>query len=99
MSNDTLLTEEEIADGLRRLPNWTRDGKAIRRTAEARNFMAGIRVVDTVAEAAEVLDHHPDIDIRWTTLTFVCTTYSTGGITSLDFQLAARIDEVLADEA
>ncbi|MGF1427209.1 4a-hydroxytetrahydrobiopterin dehydratase [Kitasatospora sp. LaBMicrA B282] len=99
MSNDTLLTEAEIADGLKRLPDWTREGDTIRRTAEARTFMAGIRVVDTVAEAAEVLNHHPDIDIRWTSLTFALSTHSKGGLTGLDFQLAARIDQVLADEA
>lgn len=96
MSGDTLLNETEIAEGLRRLPDWTLEGEAIRRTAKARTFMDGIRIVDTVAEAAETLNHHPDIDIRWTTLTFVCSSHSAGGITNLDFQLAARIDQIVA---
>ena len=96
MSGDVLLTDAEIVEGLTRLPDWTLEGEAIRRTAEARTFMEGIRIVDTVAEAAEVLDHHPDIDIRWTTLTFTCSTHSAGGITNLDFQLAARIDQIVA---
>lgn len=96
MSGESLLTEAEIAEGLKRLPDWTLEGEAIRRTAEARTFMDGIRIVDTVAEASEVLNHHPDIDIRWTTLTFTCSTHSAGGITNLDFQLAARIDQIVA---
>lgn len=96
MSSDTPLTEAEIAEGLKRLPEWSLEGGAIRRTAQARSFMEGIRIVDAVAEAAEVLNHHPDIDIRWTTLTFACSTHSAGGITNLDFQLAARIDQIAA---
>ena len=96
MSGDTLLTEAEIAEGLKRLPDWTLEGAAIRRTAEARTFMEGIRIVDVVAEASEVLDHHPDIDIRWTILTFACSSHAAGGITDLDFQLTARIDQIVA---
>jgi 4a-hydroxytetrahydrobiopterin dehydratase len=53
-------------------------------------------VVDRVAEIAEDRDHHPDIDIRWRTLTFRCSTHSEGGITDLDAALAAAISEQVA---
>ena len=45
------------------------------------------------AEIAEGRDHHPDIDIRWRTLTFRCSTHSEGGITQRDVDLAAAISE------
>ncbi|GAA1988795.1 4a-hydroxytetrahydrobiopterin dehydratase [Kitasatospora viridis] len=95
MSSRTLLTEAEIATALAELPHWRRAGigDSISRTAEAADFPAAIRVVVAVAEQAERLDHHPDIDIRWRTLTFVLSTHSAGGLTSLDFQLAALIDQ------
>ena len=89
------LTDPEIARRLAALPDWTRDGEAIRRTAEATGFPAAIRVVDAVAEQAEAMDHHPDIDIRWRTLHFTLSTHSAGGLTALDFDLAARIDEAI----
>jgi 4a-hydroxytetrahydrobiopterin dehydratase len=54
-------------------------------------------VVDRVAEVAEEMDHHPDIDIRWRTLTFRCVTHSAGGVTTRDIALANRIDRILAD--
>jgi len=93
------LTEDEITTGLAALPNWTREGDSLTRTAEAASFPAAIRVVDAVAETAEQLDHHPDIDIRWRTLRFVLSTHSAGGLTSLDLTLAARIDEALRGES
>jgi 4a-hydroxytetrahydrobiopterin dehydratase len=49
-----------------------------------------------VAEAAEEMDHHPDVDIRWRTLHFALTTHDAGGITVLDLSLAARIDTAVA---
>jgi 4a-hydroxytetrahydrobiopterin dehydratase len=58
--------------------------------------MDGIRLVQQVAEVAEELDHHPDIDIRWTTVTFTLSTHSAGGLTMKDLRLAADIDK-LAD--
>ncbi|WP_405011046.1 4a-hydroxytetrahydrobiopterin dehydratase [Kitasatospora sp. NBC_01539] len=93
------LTEDEITTALADLPDWHREGGAIVRTAETAGFMTAIRVVDTVAVAAEELDHHPDIDIRWRTLRFALSTHSAGGLTGLDTTLAARIDEILRSTA
>jgi 4a-hydroxytetrahydrobiopterin dehydratase len=61
----------------------------------APDFMTGIRIVDDVALEAEALDHHPDVDIRWRTLTFVLSTHSQGGVTGRDVELARRIDGIV----
>ncbi|MBP0450172.1 4a-hydroxytetrahydrobiopterin dehydratase [Kitasatospora sp. RG8] len=99
MSSRARLTEDEITAALAGLPQWTREGgDTIVRTADARDFPAAIRVVVAVAEQAEALDHHPDIDIRWRTLRFALSTHSAGGLTTLDFTLAARIDTALSAE-
>ncbi|GAA1134962.1 4a-hydroxytetrahydrobiopterin dehydratase [Kitasatospora gansuensis] len=97
MSKSTRLTDDQITAGLAALPDWTREGEAIVRTAETAGFPTAIAVVGVVAEAAEELDHHPDIDIRWRTLRFVLSTHSAGGLTGLDLTMAARIDQALRD--
>ncbi len=89
-----LLDDAAITGRLKDLPNWARDGKEIRRRVKAPSFMAGIDLVGEVARVAEEADHHPDIDIRWRTLTFALSTHSAGGLTSRDFDLAARIDAI-----
>lgn len=81
------------------LPEWSGDEAAITRTARLHSFMDAIAVVDRVAVVAEEMDHHPDIDIRWRTLTFRCTTHSAGHVTERDYELARRIDEVVANQA
>jgi 4a-hydroxytetrahydrobiopterin dehydratase len=55
--------------------------------------------VDRVAEVAEEMDHHPDMDIRWRTLTFRCITYSAKGVTLRDIRLAQRIDRIVAESS
>jgi 4a-hydroxytetrahydrobiopterin dehydratase len=88
-----LLSEDAVTAALTDLPGWERDGNAIVRTAKLPSFPIAITVVDRVAAIAEERDHHPDIDIRWRTLTFRCSTHSEGGITQRDVDLAAAISE------
>jgi 4a-hydroxytetrahydrobiopterin dehydratase len=91
-----LLDDAAITEALAGLPGWSRDGDALVMTAKLPTFLAGIGVVDRVAEQAEAVDHHPDIDIRWRTLTFRCSTHSDGGITERDTSLAATISREVA---
>lgn len=90
-----LLSDQELAEALTHLPRWTRAGNALEATASLPSFPAAIAVVNRVAEIAESVDHHPDIDIRWRKLTFRLSTHSDGGLTAKDTALAAQIDEVL----
>jgi 4a-hydroxytetrahydrobiopterin dehydratase len=82
--------ERQLAD----LPGWTGDTAGMARTVRAPDFLTGVRIVGEVAEIAEEMDHHPDIDIRWRTLRFGLSTHSAGGVTQLDVELAHRISAV-----
>jgi 4a-hydroxytetrahydrobiopterin dehydratase len=93
------LDDERVTDALDGLTDWQRDGNAIVRTATLPSFPAAIEAVRAVAEIAEARNHHPDIDIRWRTVTFRCSTHSEGGITNLDIELAGEIDRVLTGAA
>jgi len=50
--------------------------------------------VNRVGELAERANHHPDIDIRWNTVTLRLSTHSAGGITEADLGLARQIDSL-----
>ena len=70
-----ILSTEQLHAAMAEHPHWeVREGKLVR-SVQAESFPAGIRLVDRVAERAEADQHHPDIDIRWTTLTFALTTH------------------------
>ncbi len=86
-----LLSDDEIDTQLTDLPGWERREKAIVATVEAPDFPSAIAIVDEVADAAEQMNHHPDIDIRWRTTHWLLTTHDAGGVTQLDIELAHRI--------
>ncbi|MEU6021704.1 4a-hydroxytetrahydrobiopterin dehydratase [Micromonospora sp. NPDC048871] len=90
-----VLTAEAVRDELGQLAGWSYDSTGITRTVELAGFPDAIGLVDRVAVTAEELDHHPDIDIRWRTVTFRCVTHSAGGVTGRDIELARRIDEIV----
>ncbi|MFI7678744.1 4a-hydroxytetrahydrobiopterin dehydratase [Actinophytocola sp. NPDC049390] len=90
-----LLTDEEIGKALGHLPGWHLEGAALVREVELDSFAQAIQVVNRVAEIAENDNHHPDIDIRWRTLTFRCSTHSEGGVTPNDTSLAEEINGVV----
>jgi 4a-hydroxytetrahydrobiopterin dehydratase len=89
-----LLGDQGVRAALADLPKWTGDETKISRSVEAPDFLTGIRIVDDVAQVAETVDHHPDIDIRWRTVTFTLATHSAGGVTERDIDLARSIDQV-----
>ena len=91
-----VLTDEEVDAALPGLAGWERAGGELRRSIKFPAFLDGIDAVRRVAELAESKDHHPDIDIRWRTVTFVLSTHSEGGITQKDLELAAELDRIVA---
>lgn len=90
-----VLTDEQVDAALEDLGGWERADGALRRSVKFPAFLDGIEAVRRAAERAEARDHHPDIDIRWRTVTFVLVTHSEGGITEKDLQMAREIDEIV----
>ncbi|NUR97364.1 MAG: 4a-hydroxytetrahydrobiopterin dehydratase [Kribbellaceae bacterium] len=88
-----LLTDDQIDLALRdHLPNWKVVDNELVRSVKRDNFLDGIRLVATVAQLAESMNHHPDMDIRYTTITFRVSSHEAGGITDDDLILARHID-------
>jgi len=89
----TKLSDLEIQRALGGLPGWSRKGSALVKTYSFARFADGIRFVQQVAEIADKIDHHPDIDIRYTKVTFSLSTHDAGGITQRDLDLATAIEQ------
>jgi 4a-hydroxytetrahydrobiopterin dehydratase len=90
------LSPDEIAAALYGLPGWSGDGDGLHRTVELPGFRDAVAAIVAIAEVAEELDHHPDIDLRWRTLHLSLVTHSAGGVTENDLRLARRIDNLLS---
>lgn len=87
------LQSDEIERRLGALPGWEYKDGAIRKLYRFKEFMDGIRFLNRVAEMAEAADHHPDVRINYTRVTFTCSTHSEGGVTEKDLRLASQIED------
>ncbi|HEX2397014.1 MAG TPA: 4a-hydroxytetrahydrobiopterin dehydratase [Solirubrobacteraceae bacterium] len=87
-----LLSEEDIARHLAG-SEWRREGDEIVREWKFEDFAQAIGFVNRVAEAAEDVNHHPDILVHgWNRVRLSVTNHAQGGLTEADFSLARMID-------
>jgi 4a-hydroxytetrahydrobiopterin dehydratase len=85
---DPAVVDASLAEGVA----WERHGDELVKTRRGKDFADALAYVNAVGALAEAMGHHPDIDIRWNTVTLRLTTHSAGGLTHLDLDLARRID-------
>ena len=90
----TLLSEQEVTQQIKSLPDWTLEGKELRRTFQFKNFVEAIDFVNRLVEPAETAGHHPDLAISYNKVTVSLTTHDAGGLTQKDFDLAKTISQL-----
>ena len=92
MTRPEALSPEEVAAAVAELTHWDGDAQGIYRRVELPSFRAAVEAVGRIADIAEEMDHHPDLDIRYDTLRVAVVTHDAGGVTELDLELARRVD-------
>ena len=88
------LTDAEIRSELEKLPGWRKQGEAITKTFELPSFTRAIEVVNAVAKHANSVDHHPDMLIQYSKLTFTLNTHDVGGVSEKDIELAKAVEKL-----
>ena len=81
---------------MKQIPEWSVNsaGTQISRTFVMGSFVSGLAFVAKIAVHAEVLEHHPDIELTYSRVKVKLSTHDAKGLTALDFDLAKRIDEI-----
>lgn len=88
---DTITTEEFRA--FPGVEDWRPRATGAFALFRTRSFATGAQLFAAIAELAEAADHHPDVDVRYSTVRVRLLTHSAGGLTAKDATLAARISE------
>jgi len=89
------LTGQQIAD--RAPAGWTYLFDALRTRVHTKDFATGLALVDAVGAAAEQMNHHPDLDLRYPHVDIRLLSHDAGGVTERDLRLAERITAIAAD--
>jgi len=88
MSDEITARQFHDSDGVE-------DWRVLLGTAQTRfrtgSFTAGVELVDAIGELAEGMNHHPDVDLRYATVTVRTSSHDVGGLSKRDLTLARRI--------
>lgn len=94
MARRERLGDGEVARRLDALSGWSVAAGRLHRTFEFRDFAGAFGFMASVAVVAERMGHHPDWSNSYSRVTIDLVTHDAGGLTALDFDLAARISEL-----
>jgi 4a-hydroxytetrahydrobiopterin dehydratase len=89
------LTNQQVLE--LELPGWRPLLGRLHTRISTRDFVTGLDLVNAIGAAAEAMNHHPDLDLRYGHLDVALSSHDVGGITERDVTLARRISQ-LADE-
>ncbi len=89
-----VLEDRVVAAKMKSIPEWKLERGELVRLFEFENFIEAMQFVNSVAEMAEGVGHHPDIDIRYNKVRLALVSHDAGGLTERDFDLAAGIDTI-----
>ncbi len=92
MSRPKKLPRSEAAKRLSELDGWRITRGVLRKTYSFDGFPAAMRFVQKTGRHAQRVDHHPDIDIRFSKVTLALVTHDAGGLTDSDFLFASAVD-------
>jgi len=91
------VSEAQLQEELKTVPEWRMvegEPRKIRREFKFDNYLLALNFTNKVAAVAENLNHHPDILLKWGSVTVDYWTHNAGGISTADFHAARLIDEI-----
>jgi len=88
------LSDEEILAALNDLPGWQLKAGEIFKQFKFASFMDAIAFIDRVADRADELDHHPDLENHYNRVRVALHTWAEDAVTDKDIALAHQIEQV-----
>ena len=88
------LSDAEVQASLSKAKGWSLVNGKLHREFQCKDFVAAFGRMAQVALVAESMNHHPEWFNVWNKVVIDLNTHSVKGISSLDFQLATKINEI-----
>jgi 4a-hydroxytetrahydrobiopterin dehydratase len=88
------ITVQDVADA--GLDDWRLLAAGLHARFRTGDMPTGARLVAAVVEAAEELDHHPDVDLRPGHVDLALVSHDVGRVTRRDLRLARRVSDIAA---
>ena len=90
----SVLSIEKIQDELSNLDGWVFKNNAITKSYSFDSYMDGIGFVNRLAEKAEEVNHHPDMQVGWCRVSVAFTSHDKGGVTAICIAMAKATEKI-----
>lgn len=87
------LSDQQVSAELSKLKGWELKAGNLHRAFQFKDFVEAFGFMTRVALTAEAMGHHPAWSNVWNKVEIDLSTHSISGISRLDFELAAKIQE------
>lgn len=94
MSHPKTLPPQDIETRLESRPGWNLEQGKLHRVFKFGSFVEAFGFMSQIAILAEKMDHHPEWSNVYSRVEVFLTTHDAGGVTELDFELAAHMDRI-----
>ena len=94
MTRPQRLDDAAIREALASLPGWTYAGGKLHRELRFAGFAQAFGFMASAALVAEAMNHHPEWSNVYDRVVVDLVTHDAKGVTSLDLELARRMNEL-----
>ena len=94
MAEAKKFSKEEITAHLKELDGWSIHNGKLHKEFTFKNFVEAFGFMSRVALIAEGMNHHPEWLNVWNKVVIDLTTHDAGGISSLDFEFAGKVEQL-----
>ncbi|MDH3292783.1 MAG: 4a-hydroxytetrahydrobiopterin dehydratase [Acidimicrobiia bacterium] len=92
----TALSDDEQQERLGDVPGWVVEDGKLARTFTFASFVAAFGFMTSAAIVSEKMNHHPEWSNVYNRVSVRLNTHDVGGISELDFELAAKMSDLAA---
>ena len=96
MARPEKLGKDELRDAVEKLSGWSLENDKLHREFRFQDFSEAFGFMARVALIAESMDHHPEWFNVWNRVVVDLSTHDVGGVTSLDVELAQKMNDIAA---
>ena len=93
-----LLDVAQLEDAKKLLPDWEFSGEFLFRVFLFKNFVEAFDFMTAISSTAEEMNHHPDWANVYNKVEVRLSTHDSGGVTSLDVELASVMDSLFSED-
>ena len=94
MARPEKLGKDELRDAVGKLSGWSLENDKLHREFRFQDFNEAFGFMARVALIAESMEHHPEWFNVWSRVVVDLSTHDAGGVTSLDVELAKKMNDI-----